>query len=179
MLCFSWEIVSRDFLVNPETLSESTEMLLKVITLQRYIRDAAVLSRNSENRSKEAEKPQYQHTQQKCFPQFTAPRFFIWPHSEDKMRMQFQFGLCNRGWAKVLVQRKTHSSPISTLTCTLIQKTHAFTLVLCIYAAALTSFIRAFRVWIYSTVFGNAKQCSRTTQDSNPITAAITLLHPN
>ncbi len=126
MLCFSWEIISRDFLVNPETLSESTEMLLKVITLQRYIRDAAILLRNSENRSKEAEKPQYQHTQQKCFPQFTAPWFFIWPHSEDKVRMHFQFGLCNRGWAKVLVQRKTHSSPISTLTCTLIQKDACF-----------------------------------------------------
>lgn len=123
-------------------------MLLKVITLHQIIRDATVLSRKSENRSREAEKPQYQHTQQKCFPQFAAPRFFIWPHSEDKVRMQFQFGVCNRGCAELLVQRKSHSSPIlrwhahtSTKECML-----AFTLVLCIYAAALPSFIRAFKV---------------------------------
>lgn len=73
---------------------------------------------SQKNRSREAEKPQYQHTQQKCFPQFAAPRFFIWPHSEDKVRMQFQFGVCNRGCAELLVQRKSHSSPILALTRT-------------------------------------------------------------
>lgn len=61
------------------------------------------------NRSREAEKPQYQHTQQKCFPQSAAHRLFIWPHSEDKVRMRFQFGVCNRGWVELLVRRKTHS----------------------------------------------------------------------
>lgn len=106
---------------NPETLSVSTEMLLKVITLQLVILNATVLSRKSENRSREAEKPQCQHTQQKCFPQFAAPRFFIWPHSEDKVRIQFQFGLCNRGCAELLVQRKSHSSPILALT-----RTHSY-----------------------------------------------------
>lgn len=122
-----WDLLVSSY--DPETLSESTEMLLNVITLQRVVWDATVLSRKLENRSKDAEKTLYHHTKQKCFPQFAAPRFFIWPHSEDKVRKQFQFGVCNRGWAKLLVQRKTHSSPIPALTRThSYKRTHAFTL---------------------------------------------------
>jgi len=77
---------------NSETLSGSAEMLLKVSTLQQVMQNATLLPKKSEIRSREAEKPQYQHTQQKCFPQFAAPRFSSGHIRRIKWECSFNLG---------------------------------------------------------------------------------------